>query len=77
MQCLSLEVKQAKADNYTGRQILLQIFESMMLRVEDVGKDITTFQKVLQYAGSLVNFVVKPTIHMLPSDMDFHVGNLY
>lgn len=56
------------ADNYTARQILLQSFESMVLRVEDVRKDITTFQKVLQYSRTTVNFVVMASVYKLPGD---------
>lgn len=46
----------------------------MVLREEDVGKDITTFQKVLQYARTSVNFVVIPSVYMLPSDMHLRIG---
>lgn len=51
----------SSADNCTARQILLQNFESMVLREKHVGKDSTSFQKVLQYARTPVNFVVMPS----------------
>ncbi|XP_057312911.1 uncharacterized protein LOC130654364 [Hydractinia symbiolongicarpus] len=66
----------SKADNFTARQILLQKFEAMVQRDENVGQDITEFQKVLQYARTPVNFAVMSSVYMLPSNMDLRIGKI-
>ena len=57
-----------------AQQQFITIVESLINSEPDLEQSIDQFQDSLQYAKTPLNFVVKPGLYLVPSDMDLRVG---
>ena len=57
-----------------AQQQFITIVESLINAEPDLEQSIDQFQDSLQYAKTPLNFVVKPGLYLVPSDMDLRVG---
>ena len=64
------------SEAFTIQQLFQQEFEKLCKRPESIQDDIQTFQSLLKYARTAVNFVVVPGAYMIPSNMMLQIGKL-
>ena len=64
------------SEAFTIQQLFQQEFERLCIRPESIQDDIETFQSLLKYARTAVNFVVVPGAYMIPSNMVLQIGKL-
>ena len=57
-----------------AQQQFITIVESLINAEPDLEQSIDQFQDSLQYAKTLLNFVMKPGLYLVPSDMDLRAG---
>ena len=65
-----------EARNLDAQRTFLNTFENIVNRRVNIPEDIRRFQKTLQYSRSKVDYVISEFIYMLPSDMNFRIGNI-
>ena len=61
------------ASALTAQSAFLNNFEDIVNRKVDVREDIKRYQNTLSYASSKVNYSVRESIYMLPSDMNLKI----
>ena len=64
------------ASEFDAQRTFLNTFENIVVRRVDIPEDKLRFQKVLQYAGSKVDFVISESMYMIPSDMNLQIGKI-
>ena len=65
-----------EARNLDAQRTFLNTFENIVNRRVNIPEDIRSFQKILQYAGSKVDYMISEFIYMLPSDMNLRIGKV-
>ena len=60
-----------EAGNLDAQRVFLNTFENIINRRVDIPEDIQRFQKTLQHA-----YVISEFIYMLPSDMNLRIGKV-
>ena len=65
-----------EARNLDAQRTFLNSFENIVNRRVNIPEDIRRFQKILQYAGSVVDYAIGGFIYMLSSDMNLRIGNV-
>ena len=65
-----------EARNLDAQRTFLNTFENIINRRVNIPEDIQKFQKTLQYARSIVDYVIGEFIYMLPSNMNLRIGKV-
>ena len=64
------------APNSDAQKVFLNTFENIVNRRVNIPEDIRRFQKILQYAGSKVDYAIGELIYMLPSNMNLWIAKV-
>ena len=64
------------ASEFNAQRTFLNLFENIVVRRVDIPEDKLSFQKVLQYARSKVDFVIGEKMYMIPNDMNLQIGKI-
>ena len=65
-----------EARNLDVQRLFLNTFENIVNGRFDIPEDIRSFQKILQYARSKIDYVIGEFIYMLPSNMNLRIGKV-